>query len=44
MGVFCLNSYSEIDCRQPPQGGIGVRVGFVSEAAEIAIFTIRASG
>ena len=41
IGASCLNSYSAIDCRQEPQGGIGVRVGLLSDAAEIAIVTIN---
>jgi hypothetical protein len=44
MGVFCLISYSAIDWRQDPHGGIGALVWLVSEAAVIAIFKILASG
>ena len=44
IGVTCLNSYSDIDCRQAPQGGIGDKVGLESDAAVIAIVSILASG
>ena len=42
IGVSCLNSYSAIDCRHAPHGGIGDKVGLESDAAVIANFTILA--
>ena len=44
IGVSCLNSYSAIDCLHAPHGGIGDKVGLVSDAAVIASFTIFAFG
>ena len=38
--MFCFISYSAIDCRQAPHGGIGALVVVLSEAADIAIFSI----
>jgi len=44
MGVFCLNSYSMMDCLQAPQGGIGTTVLSLDAVAEIANFNICVSG
>ena len=44
IGVTCLNSYSDIDWRRAPQGGIGDKVGLESDAAVIAMVNIFASG